>query len=527
MKKITILTLSILMSVFTSFSQQQTVDFEELEFENEQNFWNGDDESGGFQTNDLFFTNDYNPDWMSWSGFAYTKDTDTHTAGWENQYSVYAPVKFWNGNDGNGGFNIGTIFFNNEYNFDWYSWSGFAYSKETDNETPGWENQYSAITGSGVEDNESYIIYYGNGIIEFENSNLVNSIQVTNSTYAYLSMLYGDDFSAQFQQDDWFKLTIFGWDENDEQIDEVVEFYLADFTDENPDNHYIVNTWEDIDLSSLGEVKKLSFLLESTDNGDWGMNTPAYFAIGGISVEDNDFNFEPVFDEYLHFPSTGNNGSEKYAVWFMDGEIIFNNTSTVNSISVANTTYAYLSMKHGDDFARKFEQDDWFKLTVFGYNENEEQIDEVVEFYLADFTDENPDNHYILDNWETIDLSSLGEVKKLSFLLESTDNGDWGMNTPNYFAIDDIVYSTVMSEIESASTSSKLISSIFPNPTSDFINIIGENGIITITDTNGRIIKTLSHNNMTNINLQDLSKGIYYVTLTSENTTQTENIILK
>ena len=30
------------------------------------------------------------------------------------------------------------------------------------------------------------------------------------------------------------------------------------------------------------------------------------------------------------------------------------------------------------------------------------------------------------------------EVKKLHFSLSSTDNGDWGMNTPAYFCMDDI-----------------------------------------------------------------------------------------
>jgi hypothetical protein len=61
-----------------------------------------------------------------------------------------------------------------------------------------------------------------------------------------------------------------------------VEFYLADFRFENNGEDYIVDTWEYVDLSSLGVVNKLEFSLGSSDVGAWGMNTPAYFVIDTI-----------------------------------------------------------------------------------------------------------------------------------------------------------------------------------------------------------------------------------------------------
>ena len=64
-----------------------------------------------------------------------------------------------------------------------------------------------------------------------------------------------------------------------------VEFYLADYRFADNGEDYIVDTWEYIDLSSLGAVKSLEFGLSSSDVGDFGMNTPAYFALDTVVPE--------------------------------------------------------------------------------------------------------------------------------------------------------------------------------------------------------------------------------------------------
>ena len=47
----------------------------------------------------------------------------------------------------------------------------------------------------------------------------------------------------------------------------------------------VVDSWELVDLSTLGTVYGLSFGLSSSDNGDWGMNTPAYFAMDNLDIQ--------------------------------------------------------------------------------------------------------------------------------------------------------------------------------------------------------------------------------------------------
>ncbi|MHC4324705.1 MAG: DUF4465 domain-containing protein, partial [Planctomycetota bacterium] len=59
---------------------------------------------------------------------------------------------------------------------------------------------------------------------------------------------------------------------------------------------------------------------------------------------------------------------------------------------------------------------------------------------LADYRFEDAGEDYIVDTWQYVDLTSLGEVVSLEFALSSSDVGDWGMNTPGSFAVDTIVY---------------------------------------------------------------------------------------
>jgi len=196
---------------------------------------------------------------------------------------------YWNGSDGTGKFTSGPFTFHNNYNAEWASWSGFAYSNHTDTVTPGWLNQYSAIAGSGAGQSEKYAIAYvaGTTRITLSEPDSVSGMYVTNSTYAYLSMRHGDDYTKKFggvtgNDPDFFRLNIHGIKSNGDTSATIV-FYLADFRFEQNDKDYIVRTWKWIDLDSLGIIKELRFSLESSDNGAWGMNTPAYFCIDNIN----------------------------------------------------------------------------------------------------------------------------------------------------------------------------------------------------------------------------------------------------
>ena len=196
---------------------------------------------------------------------------------------------YWNGSDDAGGFTSGNAFFVNNYNHDYFSWSGFAYSNQTDTVTEGYSNQYSAYAGEGAEASNNFCVAYtfGNDTVSLTNSTTVAGVYFTNNTYAGLSMKNGDSYSKKFggadgNDPDWFKISIFGIDDNNNNTD-TIDFYLADFRFDDNSKDYIVKDWKWADLSSLGEIKNLVFFLSSTDNGDYGMNTPSYFCLDNLN----------------------------------------------------------------------------------------------------------------------------------------------------------------------------------------------------------------------------------------------------
>ena len=203
-----------------------------------------------------------------------------------------APESFDNGSSGHGDFQSGGFRFNNNFDATFQSWDGWAVSNITDNTTPGWGNQYSAIPGGGAGGSSNYgVSYIGfteNPSATLGGAKVVDGAFFTNTTYAYFSMLNGDGFSKKFggftgDDEDWFLLTVEGFD--GATSTGTVEFYLADYRFADNGLDYIIDDWTWVDLTGLGAVTSLELTLSSTDNGPWGMNTPAYFGMDGMVPE--------------------------------------------------------------------------------------------------------------------------------------------------------------------------------------------------------------------------------------------------
>jgi hypothetical protein len=204
-----------------------------------------------------------------------------------------APQSFHSGSTETNGFFSAGAFFNNSYDATWGSWGGWAYSNVIDTTTPGWGNQFAAIPGSGPGTSGIYAVAYVDDFtptvptITLPGGTLPVSLKVSNTTYAYYSMLEGDDFSKKFGGEDgndadFFLLTITGLD-SDGGVTGQVEVFLADYRFLDNSQNYILNEWTVADLSSLGSgTTSLRFLLSSSDEGAFGMQTPAYFALGEL-----------------------------------------------------------------------------------------------------------------------------------------------------------------------------------------------------------------------------------------------------
>ena len=185
-------------------------------------------------------------------------------------------------------FTSGDFAFNSGCMHDWDYWYWFGYANRTATNFESLDDQWNNIVGGGHDGSETYGVAYAaafNGPCYVEllgEPTTVPGFYITNSSYAYNSMTGGDSFAKKFGKGDWFKLTITGYDAED-NVTGTKDYYLADLRDEQ--NAYIIDDWRYVDLSVLGEVAKIGFELSSTDNGDWGMNTPAYFCFDDFGAE--------------------------------------------------------------------------------------------------------------------------------------------------------------------------------------------------------------------------------------------------
>jgi hypothetical protein len=143
---------------------------------------------------------------------------------------------------------------------------------------------------------------------------------------------------------------------------------------------------------------------------------------------------------YSAWPGSGASGSAKFAIinptfGSTDPIISFSEATSVESVEVANNTYAALSMRNGDAFAKAFsyEDQDFFKVIFEGFDDQGNSTG-TVEFFLADFRTAGAVG--IRKNWTSVSLSGLGSVKSIGISFESSDVGTYGINTPLYVAID-------------------------------------------------------------------------------------------
>jgi PKD repeat protein len=195
---------------------------------------------------------------------------------------------YWNGSDGSAKFTNGLLTFENSFNSAWNAWSGYIYSNLNDTITEGYGNQYSVFDASNNKN--KFAVYYDNGAKAFFTGTKpiqVLSIKICNNSYTALSMLKGDAFAKKFggatgADPDFYKVIIKGLDANNAVVS-TLDFFLADFRSANNTEDYVVKKWTTVDISSLGKVNKLTFSLISSDNGEWGMNTPAYICIDDIT----------------------------------------------------------------------------------------------------------------------------------------------------------------------------------------------------------------------------------------------------
>lgn len=206
-------------------------------------------------------------------------------------------------------------------------------------------------------------------------------------------------------------------------------------------------------------------------------------------------------DEYLHYI------------------IRFQNTGTASAINVNVTNVLDTDL-------------DWstFRLESLSHEgrieiKNGNEIDFIFnDINLLDSTSDEPNSHgYITYKIKPKNDAALGDI------FENTADIYFDFNPP---IITNTVTTTIV-DVLSVVDNQLYTFAVFPNPSSDILNIAGENVInsINIYDINGKLIKSITQKNSvsnTQVSLHNLSLGIYFLEITTaENHKQVQKIIKK
>lgn len=181
------------------------------------------------------------------------------------------------------------------------------------------------------------------------------------------------------------------------------------------------------------------------DAPGWTANQWGCMARGGVdlgsgqvfdalSIEGKPF----LINYYSSYSLDGSNYGTSYIT------IADNAAFTPRGIYVCNTPWGYYGCTEGDGFAQPLvAEGGYYKVTFNGVN-TETQTTKSVDFYLAErkFSDRNADgvineqDNFTLDHWAWCDLSELGEVHVIYITMDSSDKGDYGMNTAAIVCLD-------------------------------------------------------------------------------------------
>ena len=169
------------------------------------------------------------------------------------------------------------------------SWEGFTISKVSQDTA----NVFGCVANGGLAGvGTPYVIgYYSSWITESleYSSNTIFFDQEYYPEYVYIcqnsntmeAITHGGVFNARaFTENDTLALIISALNNGMEETKSIT-YYLAVDGEKN-------NGWIKVPLTALGQAAGLSFRMTTTDIGQFGENTPMYFALDGLTVNTDD-----------------------------------------------------------------------------------------------------------------------------------------------------------------------------------------------------------------------------------------------
>ena len=189
---------------------------------------------------------------------------------------------------------------------------------------------------------------------------------------------------------------------------------------------------------------------------------PSAMAYGGMSWEG--FTLSTVSQDTANvFGCVANGGLEGvatpyvigyYSEWVSSSQgyssniIDFNGEYYPEYVYICQNSNTHKAIKQGEFNARPFTEQDTLALIIQALDSTMQPTATIIYYLAIDGT--------CNEGWVKVPLTALGQTSCLSFSMTSTDIGDWGANTPLYFALDGL---TINTELPTALPNSPIASS--------------------------------------------------------------------
>ncbi len=161
---------------------------------------------------------------------------------------------------------------------------------------------------------------------------------------------------------------------------------------------------------------------------DNGYGTPYYY---GFYASNETENTSTGWTEPYRSAKGGAFEGDNFAIWTNDyygsNSIVSKNPLPATGFYVTNNAYTAYVMAHGGNGAKPFAQGDYLNLVCLG---------KLAGVETGKVTVKLAENTNYIKEWTYVDLSELGQVNEVVFSMEGSDSGEYGLNTPAYFCLD-------------------------------------------------------------------------------------------
>ena len=165
------------------------------------------------------------------------------------------------------------------------SWEGFTLSTVSQDTA----NVFGCVANGGLEGVATpYVIGYysewvsssqgySSNIIDFNGEYYPEYVYICQNSNTMEGITNGVFNSRPFTREDTLTLIIQALDSTMQPTTATTHYYLAVDGQKN-------NGWVKVPLNSLGKTSSLSFSMQTTEIGEFGSNTPLYFALDGLTI---------------------------------------------------------------------------------------------------------------------------------------------------------------------------------------------------------------------------------------------------